>query len=132
MQYSVITSDITLYFASPGLVYFITGSLCLLTSLHPFQWVRLFLDLPLPLVCDTLVFPGFSFCYPDHSLLTCVLVAQSCLILCTPRTVACQTPLSMGFSRQEYWSGLPFLLQGIFLTQGSNPGLCTAGRFFTI
>ena len=29
----------------------------------------------------------------------------------------------MGFSRQEYWSGLPFLLQGIFLTQGSNPGL---------
>ena len=26
----------------------------------------------------------------------------------TPWTVACQTPLSMGFSRQEYWSGLPF------------------------
>ena len=29
----------------------------------------------------------------------------------------------MGFSRQEYWSVWPFLLQGIFLTQGSNPGL---------
>ena len=29
----------------------------------------------------------------------------------------------MGFSRQEYWSGLPSLLQGIFLTQGSNPRL---------
>ena len=27
------------------------------------------------------------------------------------------------FSRQEYWNGLPFLLQGIFLTQGSSPGL---------
>ena len=27
-------------------------------------------------------------------------------------TVACQTPLSMGFSRQEYWSGLPCLLPG--------------------
>ena len=27
-----------------------------------------------------------------------------------------------GFSRQEYWSGLPFPLQGIFLTQGMNPG----------
>ena len=27
------------------------------------------------------------------------------------------------FSRQEYWSGLPFLLQGIFPTQGLNPGL---------
>ena len=34
------------------------------------------------------------------------------------RTVACQAPLSMGFPRQEYWSGLPFLLWGIFLTQG--------------
>ena len=29
-------------------------------------------------------------------------------------------PLCMGFSRQEYWGGLPCLLQGIFLTQGSN------------
>ena len=38
----------------------------------------------------------------------------------TPWTVAYQAPQSMEFSRQEYWSGLPFLLQGIFLTQGSN------------
>ena len=29
----------------------------------------------------------------------------------------------MGLSRQEYWSGCPFLLQGLFLTQGSNLGL---------
>ena len=38
--------------------------------------------------------------------------------------VARQAPLSMEFSRHEYWSGFPFpsfLLQGIFLTQGSNP-----------
>ena len=41
----------------------------------------------------------------------------------TPWTVACQAPLTMEFSRQEYWSGLPFLLQGIFLTQGSKPSL---------
>ena len=34
------------------------------------------------------------------------LVAQSCPTLCSPRTVARQAPLSMGFSRQEYWSGL--------------------------
>ena len=34
-----------------------------------------------------------------------------------------QAPLSMGFPRQEYWSGLPLLFQGIFLTQGSNPHL---------
>ena len=38
----------------------------------------------------------------------------------TPRTVAHEAPLSMGFSRQEYWSGCHFLLQGIFLTQESK------------
>ena len=37
-----------------------------------------------------------------------------------PWTVARQAPLSMGFSRQEYWSKLRALLQGIFPTQGSN------------
>ena len=36
----------------------------------------------------------------------------------TPWIVACQAPLSLGFPRQEYWSGLHFLLQGIFPTQG--------------
>ena len=36
------------------------------------------------------------------------LVAELCLTLDTPWTVACQAPLSLGFSRQEYWSGLPF------------------------
>ena len=35
------------------------------------------------------------------------LVAKSCPTLVTERTVACQTPLSMGFFRQEYWSGFP-------------------------
>ena len=35
-------------------------------------------------------------------------VDQLCLILATPWTVAHQAPLSMGFFRQEYWSGLPF------------------------
>ena len=42
----------------------------------------------------------------------------------TPWTIACQAPLSMGFSRQKYWSGLPCaLLQAIFPTQGLNPHL---------
>ena len=41
----------------------------------------------------------------------------------TPWTVACQAPLSMEFSRQEYWSGCHLLLQGIFLTQRYNPSL---------
>ena len=31
----------------------------------------------------------------------------SCLTLCNPMTEACQAPLSMGFSRQDHWSGLP-------------------------
>ena len=35
----------------------------------------------------------------------CVIVAQACLTLCDP--VVCQAPLSTGFTRQEYWSGLP-------------------------
>ena len=40
-------------------------------------------------------------------------VAQSCLTLLWPLwTVACQATLSLGFSRQEYWSGLPFPLPG--------------------
>ena len=56
----------------------------------------------------------------------CVL-AKLCPTLVTPWTVACQTPLSMGFSRQEYWSGLPFLLQVRDHTWVS----CTAGGFFT-
>ena len=34
-----------------------------------------------------------------------------------------KVPLSMGFSRQEYWSGVLVPSPGIFLTQGSNPGL---------
>ena len=34
-------------------------------------------------------------------------VAQSCALLATPWTAAHQAPPSMGFSRQEYWSGVP-------------------------
>ena len=51
------------------------------------------------------------------------LVAKLCPTLANPWTVALQVPLSMGFSRQEYWTGLPFPSPGIFLTQGLKPGL---------
>ena len=44
-------------------------------------------------------------------------------LFATPWTVAHQAPLSMGFSRQHTGVGYHFLLQGIFPTQGSNPGL---------
>ena len=39
----------------------------------------------------------------------------------TPWTVACQAPLAMGFSRQEYWSGLPFPFSGDILDPGIQP-----------
>ena len=48
--------------------------------------------------------------------------AQSCLtLLLVPWTVARQAPLSMGFSRQEYWSGLPFPPPGDLLDPGIEP-----------
>ena len=44
-------------------------------------------------------------------------------LFATMFTVACQAPVSMGFSQQASWSGLPCPSPGSFLTQGSNPGL---------
>ena len=38
-----------------------------------------------------------------------------------PMTVALQAPLSWGFSRQEYWSGLPYLLPGDICNPGIEP-----------
>ena len=49
------------------------------------------------------------------------LVTKSCPTLVTPQTVARQAPLSMGFSRQEYWSGLPFLSPGDLPNPGIEP-----------
>ena len=51
----------------------------------------------------------------------CVLVAKSSLLFVTPWIVAHQVPLSMGFSRQEYWSGLPFPSPGDLLDPGIKP-----------
>ena len=39
----------------------------------------------------------------------------------TPGTVACQDPLSVGFPRQEYWSGLPFATPGDLPDPGMKP-----------
>ena len=51
----------------------------------------------------------------------------------TPRTVACQAPLSMEFPRQEYWSGLLFFSPGDFPEPGTEPVFpALAGGFFTI
>ena len=61
-----------------------------------------------------------------------VKVIHSCPTV-TPWTVARQAPLSVGFSRQEYWRGLPFPLPGDLPEPGIksvSPAL--AGGFFTI
>ena len=64
------------------------------------------------------------------------LVAKSCPTLATLWTVACQPPLSMGFSGEEYWSGLPFPTPGDLPNPGIKPeslvSLGLACRFFTI
>ena len=49
----------------------------------------------------------------------------SCVqLFATPRTVACQAPLSMGLSRQDYWSGLPFPFPEDLPDPGIEPGSC--------
>ena len=50
-----------------------------------------------------------------------VKVTQSCPTLMTPWTVACQVPVSMGFSRQEHWRGLPFPSPGDLPNPGIKP-----------
>ena len=60
---------------------------------------------------------------------------QSCMTLWNPMDNAHQAPLSKGFSRQEYWSGLPGPPPGNLPDPGTEPAsplsLALAGRFFT-
>ena len=61
-----------------------------------------------------------------------VLVPQSCPTLCNPMDCSHQAPLSMVFSRQEYWSGVPFPSPGDLPNSGIEPvRLALAGGFFT-
>ena len=72
---------------------------------------------------DWLLLPDFTFsrsiCVVIRVLFFFFKVTQPC-----PWThVACRAPLSVKFSRPEYWCGEPFPSPGIFSTQGWNPGL---------
>ena len=64
-----------------------------------------------PTLCDPMnrSTPGLPVPHqlPDIKVYDCGLVTKLCLALVTPWTVACQAPLFMALSRQEYWSGLP-------------------------
>ena len=64
------------------------------------------------------IFHCFSTCLYRH------MHAQSGLTLCDPMDSSPLGSSILGFFRQEYWSGLSFLLHEIFLTQGLNPCLC--------
>ena len=64
-----------------------------------------------------------------------VFVLSPVQLFVTLWTAACQTPLSMKFSKQEYWSGLPFPIPGdlpdLWIKSMSLPSPALAGRFFT-
>ena len=74
---------------------------------------RLFSKMAIPFYIITSNVRGFQFLHFLASVCVCVCVCAqaqllSCVHSCIPWTVAHQAPLSMGFPRQEYWSGLPF------------------------
>ena len=68
-----------------------------------------------------------------HLITDCCVKLLSRFRLCDPMDcVVRQAPLSMKFSRQEYWSELPFPSPGDLPNQGSNPGLLHCRQIFTI
>ena len=70
------------------------------------------------LVCMELTLQGLS----D----VCVCVSSPVRLFATPWTVVCQAPLSVEFSSQEYWSGLPFPTPGDLPNPGVEPVSCTS------
>ena len=79
------------------------------------QWLRLHA----PTAGDTGSIPGLG---AKSSHASQVKSLSRVRLFATPWTVACQAPLSMGFSRQEYWNGLPFPSPGDFLDPGIESG----------
>ena len=62
----------------------------------------------------------------QRNVLKCFVKSLSCVqLFATSRTVAYQAPPSMGFSKQEYWSGLPFPSPGDLPDPGIEPRLLT-------
>ena len=105
---SMMISDIRQYIVKAG-----TWRVCVCVCMFACMHAQLHLTLCNSMDCSP----------PCSSIRDGGLVAKSCPTLVTPCTVACQAPLSMGFSSQEHWSGFHFLLQGIFPTQESNLGV---------
>ena len=59
--------------------------------------------------------------FVSNTVCACVSVTQLCLTLCDPMDCSHQAPLFMDFSRQEYWSGLPFSSPGDLPNPGVEP-----------
>ena len=97
-----------------------------LSSLHLVTRNSQSILLPLPLSNQKSVLYTVEYCVQSLSRVQLFVMA---------RTVAQQAPLSMEFSRQDYWSGLPFPLPGYLPNPGIEPmslaSLALAGRFFT-
>ena len=80
---------------------------------------------------------GLAFVYVTYCLLICLLarLIQSCRLFATLWTIAHWAPVSMRFSRQEYWSGLPCPPPGDLPNSGIKPTCLTSvaliGGFFT-
>ena len=64
--------------------------------------------------------------YIAYIITVCVWSLSHVRLFATPWTVAHQAPLSTGFPRQEYWSGLPFLFPGDLPNPGIEPESLTA------
>ena len=91
--------------------------------LFSFPWNSLFYSLPFSLCVSSSI--NWVSC-------ACVLFLSCVWLFATPWTVAQQAPLSMGFPRQEYWSGFPFPSPGDLPHTGMEPESPTvAGGFFT-
>ena len=89
-----------------------------------------------PRVCSSSIFgPQLIFHIITLSCACALSVLYSCSTLCNPWTIACQAPLSVRFSRQEYWSGLPCPPSGNLPDPGIKPTFpvspALAGGFFT-
>ena len=79
-----------------------------------FQWVNSLNEVAK--VLEFPLLPAFKVC-----VCVCVLICFSHVRLCNPVDLASQAPLSMGFSRQEYWHGLPFPSPGDVPNPGIEP-----------
>ena len=95
-----------------------------LSSLNLF----LFSDLGHPVIKSVV----FSILRKHTFLCVCVSCSVVSRLCATPWIISCQASQSSEFSRQKYWSGCHFLLQGIFPTQGLNLCLALASGFLTI